>query len=62
VTRVVSIEGAEKRAELAGDMSSDEDRDELERTEKRGWGCILKRGCVRGPSPVTRCVPSRVYE
>jgi hypothetical protein len=39
VTRVVLIEGAdgrEKRVELAGDMSSAEDRDEFERSEKRG--------------------------
>jgi hypothetical protein len=43
VERAVLIEGAdgrEKRVELpAGERSSADDRDEFERTEKRGCGC-----------------------
>src|ERR1700734_1202590 len=43
VARVVLIDGAdgrEKRVELpAGESSSVDDRDEFERTEKRGCGC-----------------------
>src|SRR5882762_8400082 len=49
LARVVLIEGAdgiEKRVELAGERRSADDTDELERTEKRGWGCCMVEGMI----------------
>jgi hypothetical protein len=49
LVRVVLIEGVdgiEKRVELAGERRSADDTDELERTEKRGWGCCMVEGII----------------